>query len=93
MVEKKLKVCDVCEQKVYKHSCGICGRDLCSTCAKRLPIVSLPAETVITRVCFTCLRNIQHLFKDQRFIDQFIDNFAKLVQSSNILEELEEDDE
>ena len=93
MVEKKLQVCDVCEEKISKHKCGICGKDLCSTCAKRFPLVSMSAEIVITRICKSCLQKAEHLFKDQKFVDQFIDSFSKLVQSSNILKELEEDED
>lgn len=92
MVEKKLQVCDICEEKVAKHSCGVCKTDLCTTCAKRYPLVSLPIETVLMRICKPCLKKTMSLFQDQRFVDQFIDNFSKLVQSSNILDELEEDE-
>ena len=92
MVEKKLQVCDICEEKISRYSCGICKKDLCSTCAKRYPIISLEIQTVEMKICKFCLGKTKDLFKDQQFIIQFINNFSKLVQSSNILEELEEDD-
>lgn len=93
MVEKKLQVCDVCEEKVSKHSCEVCNSDLCGTCAKRLPLLSTPDETVLMRVCKNCLTKVKSLLDDTRFTDKIIKDFGDLVRSSNILEELEEDDE
>jgi len=92
MVEKKLQVCDICEERISKHKCGVCNKDLCGTCSKQYPIVSIPQKTILFRICKPCLKKIAVLFKDERFVDQFIDNFSKLVQSSQILAELEDDD-
>lgn len=92
MVEKKLQVCDVCEEKVSKMNCTICGKDLCSTCAKRLPLVSTPQDVEVIRVCKKCLIKTSSLFKNPDFVDQYRHTFAKLIQSASILEELEEDD-
>jgi len=94
MVERKINICDMCQDRAAKCTCSVCEKDLCNTCSKKIPLLNMEKELpfIIMIICKKCSDKIWGLVSanNTTFADQLIKQTATLIQSSNMLNELED---
>ena len=98
MVEKTVKICDVCDEGVAKKKCPLCEKDVCSNC-----LDEIETGTVIFEPCEDCSKKMENIAdREKDFWGEFNKNegmekkiityFKKKMIVEN-LDEAEEDDE
>ena len=89
MVEKKLNVCDACEERIAKVMCDVCKIDLCNVCSRSIPIFY---DNITIKVCKKCELKSKRLLANKNFYVKLIEKVSGLIKSEVILENIEEDD-
>jgi len=98
MVEKIVKICDVCNEGVAKTTCPVCDKDICPNC-----LDELEAGTVVFEPCEDCSTKMEKIAKRGKdFWEEFNKNegmekkiityFKKKMIVEN-LDESEDDDD
>ena len=67
MVEKKVNVCDICNNSISNQKCAFCKKDVCVNCSDHFEI-----GTILVITCKDCERNIKRaLEKDKNVWEEF----------------------
>ncbi len=99
MVEKTIKICDVCNECVSKNKCPFCEKDICSGC-----LDEIEAGTMILEPCEDCSKKMENIAnREKDFWGEFnktegmekkiITYFKKKMIVENLDEAEEDDDE
>jgi len=69
MVEKKARICDVCDTKVSKNNCEICDKDICEDCSEEI-ILMLDVETSLFSIntCERCKKQFSRVCLSEQTI-------------------------
>ena len=101
MVEKKARICDVCDIKVSNCNCAICSKDICQDCIEEITIGFVNTTNMFNiEVCKTCNRQFSRIclsdsnifedvFKDQPEIRNSI---IELIKNVIMLKKVSDDD-
>lgn len=98
MTERKVRLCDCCEQRVSKLECPLCKQDMCFSCTGNINIIhKLP--TKVCRCCIDKLYKQKHinshnyvnvdLFNDFPKLNELTDELIKHIKSKIFLHDLE----
>lgn len=56
-MKKEVAVCDICNDRVAKKVCAICGKDICIYCGKDWRTLLNQDNQIFIPFCKTCLNN------------------------------------
>ena len=103
MIEKNIKICDICEKVVAVGKCFICKKDLCTDFLKILQIGLLPENTIehykgkrvySLDTCKECSLKIQKInFNDKEFNKKIKELIEPYLFKKILLEGLENKEE
>ena len=69
MVEKTVKICDVCSKSIAKSKCSFCEKDVCLDC-----IEEIEAGTVKFKTCPECCEKIENAGRNKGLWKEFNKN-------------------
>lgn len=98
MTKKEIILCDDCKEKVAKHKCLFCDKDLCNECKKTMVIQRFRSRydnnNLNIPFCEECFKVYDEIELEQEFFNdiglQIIDYLKKMAILKN-LEEKEKD--
>ena len=88
MVEKKVRVCDRCDENIAKKVCETCDKDICEYCIK--PIIISVADSMeriinlnVCEVCHYVLRELEFP-KDPDLKKELLEKIKNLMMLENL---------
>ncbi len=97
MVNKNVKICDVCEKTIAEKKCFICKKDLCNICKRYLQVKLTIEESSIKEIspklyiCQNCNLTIQQLkFEDKEFGKELTKLIKPYLMKKVMLENLDD---
>ena len=94
MVEKTVKICDVCSKSIAKSKCSFCEKDVCLDC-----IEEIEAGTVKFKTCPECCEKIENAGRNKGLWKEFNKNedmaskIRTYLKKKMILKALDDSDE
>lgn len=85
MTERTLNICDLCNDRVAKTTCSICGKDACNYCSKEWRISLSPNNNIHIIFCKNCLNN--KFSKGD--LDIITKNIIEMLKKAKIIQGLE----
>lgn len=96
-MEKKVKICDVCNKEISQRICEICDKDVCETCEADVFIGiaegGILFQIICCRTCSSKLKNakIKSIFDDPAN-KEMRRNILKTLKNASVLESLEKEE-
>jgi len=95
MTKKTALICDVCNDRIAKSSCDICGKDLCDKCSKIKMVGSMvtfieyvlcsPCENQIQRISVKNPALFKEVFKEKKeLLDGIIEGLKAVVMLAKV---------
>jgi len=85
-MEKNVKICDLCKQRLATGVCSVCKKDFCEYCGKVYPLLGDGID--VCKYCFSEMA--KHNFWSKDFLDKIRQEIGEYGLKQVMLNEMEE---